>query len=164
MAQTDAKKKTDDSLEPDSVDWEIGTHPDHKDKVGYITFRSTNGLRLKKVMVYGLIEKDMKDVLSVCYKAMVARYKKSTTPPTQPAQPAHPEAIVEVGGIGFTEETVANLPEMKPGETFTCQHCWKTHDAEGEGGTLFYRCNGRLFIAAIAGRNVTNVKPDVVQQ
>lgn len=133
-------------LDQTTADWEIGG-----DDCGYISFRATDGKRYRKVQVYGLEHGFRDEVLKACLAGVRRRYNDE--------QPK--ETTVPTPYIGYSNETLNKLPQMKDGESIVCPHCWKSHDVSGTGGTYFYVCGDKTYLAGVNGRNVVNVKPDV---
>lgn len=67
--------------------------------------------------------------------------------------------------IGFGNDTLKTLPDVKVGDTFTCPHCKNTHTLippdNGEGTILFFKCGDKPFLGAVQGKLVVNTKSDV---
>lgn len=72
--------------------------------------------------------------------------------------------------IGYGNDELAKLPEVKAGDVIVCPRCDKGHTLEagkdaktGEATTLllFYRCRGDTYLAAVDQRLVTGTKPTV---
>lgn len=66
--------------------------------------------------------------------------------------------------IGFSGDTLSKQPEAKPGDRIPCPNCGGTHPLEpaddGSTTVLFYRCADKLYLGALGGRVVVNVKAD----
>lgn len=71
--------------------------------------------------------------------------------------------------IGFGNDTLDDLPELRSGDMIVCPRCSSVHEVSGgkdEAGNptdilLFYKCGGKTYLAGVAGRCVAGVKPDV---
>lgn len=72
--------------------------------------------------------------------------------------------------IGFSGETLDKLPPVLVGDKIECVKCGGEHELlppdnwkEGDEQPilLFYRCSGKSYIAAIAGKLIVNVKSDI---
>jgi hypothetical protein len=73
----------------------------------------------------------------------------------------------DVPYVGFTNDTLAKLPEVKPGDAIECPHCGERHPLENpapdtaEPLIMFYHCQGKPYVGAVQNRNVIGVQPDV---
>lgn len=67
--------------------------------------------------------------------------------------------------IGYSNETLAQQPAAKPGMLIHCDKCRRRHRLraadDGSEVLLFYHCCGATYLASVAGRLVTGIKPDV---
>lgn len=68
---------------------------------------------------------------------------------------------------GFSNDTLAKLPDAKVGDLIFCQHCKHQHTLEGytEGGKpsellLFYKCGEKTYLGAVAGKLVVTQPAD----
>lgn len=74
----------------------------------------------------------------------------------------------EIPYIGFSNSTLAKLPEVKAGDEITCPHCHGKHrlepmkDETGKGSelVLIFRCGAGTFLGAAAGRLVAGREAD----
>lgn len=73
------------------------------------------------------------------------------------------------GYVGFGGDTLSRLPRARPGDRIACRRCGDGHElraAENEEGkpdetSLYYVCSGKSYLAAVGGRLVDGLKPDV---
>ena len=71
--------------------------------------------------------------------------------------------------IGFSNNTLETLPEVKKGDTVACKKCGKDHalrpakDRDGNDSILLlsYKCGDTSYVAAIGGRLIMGTKSDV---
>ncbi len=72
--------------------------------------------------------------------------------------------------VGFENATLEKLPPLIAGDDLDCPHCGGTHAAEAggdpdTGGTsemlLFYHCGQTMYLAGVAGKNVTDARADI---
>lgn len=67
--------------------------------------------------------------------------------------------------IGFSNATLAQQPEARPGDLIRCGRCARRHRlrAADDGSTtlLWYRCGGDVYLGALAGRLIVGVRADV---
>ncbi len=65
--------------------------------------------------------------------------------------------------IGFSNETLNQLPDVAAGDMVDCPHCGAQHALEGEK-LLFYTCEegalAPMYLGAVNGKLVIGVKPD----
>ena len=70
--------------------------------------------------------------------------------------------------VGFGNDTLGKLPPLKAGDEIGCPNCGEAHEAfapradDGSTPLLFYCCGEGTFLAGVGGKNVVNVKADVV--
>ncbi len=76
----------------------------------------------------------------------------------------------DVPYIGFGNETLNKLPTVLAGDKIECVKCGGEHellppDGWKEGDeqpiVLFYKCDDKSYLAAIAGKLIINVRSDV---
>jgi hypothetical protein len=67
--------------------------------------------------------------------------------------------------IGFGNDTLNKLPEVKIGDSFQCPDCnqihWLRGDDNGGNILLFYRCGEGIRLGAVNGRFIVYTQPDV---
>lgn len=65
--------------------------------------------------------------------------------------------------IGFGNDTLAGLPDLKAGDTITCPRCNEKHVVEGSKPPmlLFVRCGEDSFMVGLNGKNTTGIPADV---
>ena len=71
--------------------------------------------------------------------------------------------------IGFSNDTLDKQPEANRGDELLCWKCGERHhlevgtDENGESNNmlLFFRCQEKIYLGAVGGKWVVNVKPDV---
>lgn len=135
------------TVSPSTSDWEM------VDGQGRITMRNQHGERHVVMTTRNCSPEFAKELITAACRGI----RGEATAPQRNGK----EQDVTTPYIGYSNETLAKLPDMKDGETITCPHCWKTHAVEGTGGTYFYQCHDKTYLAGVGGKNVVNVKPDV---
>lgn len=71
--------------------------------------------------------------------------------------------------IGFGNNTLSKAPIVHIGDTITCPKCGDMHrlfgginkDGEETDTIMAYRCGDKSYIAAVDGRFIIDIKPDV---
>ena len=67
--------------------------------------------------------------------------------------------------IGYANDTLAQQPEARAGQRITCPQCAAKHALEpaddGSELLLWYSCGDGSYLAAVAGRLVMDIRPDV---
>lgn len=67
--------------------------------------------------------------------------------------------------IGYANATLAQQPEARAGECITCPRCSAKHALtpadDGSELLLWYSCGDGSYLAAVAGRLVMDIRPDV---
>lgn len=63
--------------------------------------------------------------------------------------------------IGFSNETLSTLPDMRDGDEITCPLCKKTHSVYRVGPMFFYGCGDGTYLAGINGKCTIGVPVDV---
>lgn len=66
--------------------------------------------------------------------------------------------------IGFNNESLSLMPEVKAGDLIDCDKCGQQHpllDGTPKGVILFYNCCGETYIGGINGRCIVGYKADV---
>jgi len=75
---------------------------------------------------------------------------------------------VSVPYIGFGNDQLRDQTECREGDMIECPHCHHQHPVDfgedidtGEKSNLlgFYNCGDKMYLAAVAGRFVTGIKP-----
>jgi len=76
--------------------------------------------------------------------------------------------LSEVPYVGFANETLERLKDVRKGDVIICPRCGKQHvlkagrNEKGEESDLilFYKCGEQIYLGAINGKLVAGVKPD----
>jgi len=68
--------------------------------------------------------------------------------------------------IGFGNDKLEKLSDAKKGMLIECLKCGGEHslecgksDGKEDDTIMFYECNGHIYLGAVAGKLVANVKP-----
>jgi hypothetical protein len=68
--------------------------------------------------------------------------------------------------VGYSNSTLKTLPIAYAGDLIDCPHCFEKHelvasrDTENPEIVLAYKCHGKVYIGAVHGRLVANIRPD----
>jgi hypothetical protein len=70
--------------------------------------------------------------------------------------------VADVPFVGYTNDTLAALADVRAGDMVDCPHCPYRHPTSGTGDILFFACptTGRTYLAGVGGKNVIGVEPD----